>query len=57
MALQYGDVFFLMENGRIAHEARDAAEIPVELVERVFRVRASRVVDPSDGQGLWRFSL
>jgi iron complex transport system ATP-binding protein len=57
MALQYGDVFFLMENGRVAHEARDAAEIPVELVERVFQVRASRVVDPSDGQGLWRFSL
>ncbi len=57
MALQYGDVFFIMENGRIAHEARDAAEIPVELVERVFRVRASRVLDPADGQGLWRFTL
>jgi iron complex transport system ATP-binding protein len=57
MALQYGDVFFLMENGRVAHEAHDAAEIPVELVERVFRVRASRVVDPTDGQGLWRFTL
>jgi iron complex transport system ATP-binding protein len=57
MALQYGDVFFLMENGRIAHEAGDAAEIPVELVERVFRVRASRIVDPADGQGLWRFTL
>ena len=57
MALQYGDVFFLMENGRIAHEAHDAADIPVELVERVFQVRASRVLDPADGQGLWRFSL
>ncbi len=57
IALQYGDVFFLMENGRVAHEAHDAAEIPVELVERVFRVRASRVVDPTDGQGLWRFTL
>jgi iron complex transport system ATP-binding protein len=57
IALQYGDAFFLMENGRVAHEAHDAAEIPVELVERVFRVRASRVVDPTDGQGLWRFTL
>ncbi len=57
IALQYGDVFFLMENGRVAHEAHDAAGIPVELVERVFRVRASRVVDPTDGQGLWRFTL
>jgi iron complex transport system ATP-binding protein len=57
IALQYGDVFFLMENGRVAHEAHDAAGIPVELVERVFRVRASRVVDPADGQGLWRFTL
>ena len=57
VALQYGDVFFLMEGGRLAHEARDAADIPVELVERVFQVRASRIVDPVDGQGLWRFSL
>jgi iron complex transport system ATP-binding protein len=57
MALLYGDVFFLMENGRVAHVARDAAAIPVELVERVFRVRASRIVDPADGQGLWRFTL
>jgi len=57
MALQYGDAFFIMDRGRLAYETRDAAAIPVELVERVFRVRASRVVDPSDGQGLWRFML
>lgn len=57
MALQYGDVFFLMEDGRVVHEAHDAADVPAELVERVFRVRASRVADPADGQPLWRFSL
>ncbi|HEY9449465.1 MAG TPA: ATP-binding cassette domain-containing protein [Gemmatimonadaceae bacterium] len=57
IALQYGDVFFVMEGGKLAHEARDASDIPVELVERVFQVHASRVVDPADGQGLWRFTL
>ena len=57
VALQYGDVFFLLEGGRLAHQARSAEDIPVELVERVFQVRANRVVDPADGQGLWRFTL
>lgn len=57
VALQYGDVFFLLEGGRVAHRAGCADDIPVELVERVFRVRANRVVDPADGQGLWRFTL
>jgi iron complex transport system ATP-binding protein len=57
MALQYGDAFFLMENGRVVHEAHDAADVPAELVERVFQVRASRVADPEDGQPLWRFRL
>ena len=57
IALQYGDVFFVMEGGKLAHEARDASDIPVELVERVFQVHASRVVDPANGQGLWRFTL
>ncbi len=57
MALQYGNVFFLLDNGRLVHEAHDATGIPAELVERIFRVHASRVVDPADGQVLWRFSL
>ncbi|MBV9109992.1 MAG: ATP-binding cassette domain-containing protein [Gemmatimonadetes bacterium] len=56
-AFRYGDAFFLMERGRVALETDDADEVPAELVERVFRVRARRVVDPADGQAVWRFTL
>jgi iron complex transport system ATP-binding protein len=56
VALHYGDHFFVLEHGRLAHEAAGAADIPGALLERVFRVRAHRVSDPESGEGFWRFS-
>lgn len=57
LAFAYGDHFVLLEDGRVALEAERAQDIPAELLERVFRVRARRVADPSDGGILWRFRL
>jgi iron complex transport system ATP-binding protein len=56
LALQYGDCFFVLQSGRLVHEADDAAEISGELIEEVFRVRAHRVSDPESGARLWVFS-
>jgi iron complex transport system ATP-binding protein len=57
VAFSYGDHFVLLEEGRVALEAARAEEIPVEVLERVFRVRARQVVDPVDRTALWRFRL
>jgi ABC-type hemin transport system ATPase subunit len=57
VALQYGDAFFVLDGGRLAMETDDAAALPRELLERVFRVRAGRVVDAETGESLWRFRL
>ncbi|MBV9774185.1 MAG: cobalamin/Fe(3+)-siderophore ABC transporter ATP-binding protein, partial [Gemmatimonadetes bacterium] len=56
-AFQYGDRFLLLEGGRIAHQADHPDQIPPELIEKVFRVRAHRVPDPEGGSPLWRFTL
>ena len=56
-ALQYGDAFFLLDRGELALETDDASAIPRELLEKVFRVRASRVVDDQTGDRFWRFHL
>ncbi len=56
-AFQYGDRFFLLDGGRLVHESARGEALPGGLLERVFRVRAHRLVDPADGQPLWRFSL
>ncbi|HEX5436028.1 MAG TPA: ATP-binding cassette domain-containing protein [Gemmatimonadaceae bacterium] len=57
VAFQYGDSFFLLEGGRVVHEADCADEVPGDVIERVFQVSARRVSDPVNGSGLWRFSL
>jgi iron complex transport system ATP-binding protein len=57
VAFQYGDRFFVLEDGRLAHVAASADDVPRELIERVFRVRAHRVRDPEDGGSFWRFAL
>jgi iron complex transport system ATP-binding protein len=55
VAFEYGDRFLLLENGRIAQDAEQAADISEATLERVFRVRARRI---DDGEGIfWRFSL
>jgi iron complex transport system ATP-binding protein len=57
LAFAYGDHFVLLEDGRVALEAERAEDIPAELLERVFRVRARRVDDPVEGRMIWRFGL
>jgi len=57
VSFQYGDSFFVMEGGRLAHEADRAEDIPKEMIERVFQVQAHRVLDPLNGEAFWRFSL
>jgi iron complex transport system ATP-binding protein len=57
VALQYGDSFFVLDGGRLVHEADAAADVPGALIERVFSVRAHQLVDAEDGQSIWRFSL
>jgi iron complex transport system ATP-binding protein len=56
-AFRYGDAFWVMDRGRVAVAADRAADIPRELIERVFRVRAHLVADPDSGDSVWRFSL
>ena len=57
VSFQYGDSFFVMEGGRLAHQADRADDIPKEMIERVFQVQAHRVLDPLNGESFWRFSL
>jgi iron complex transport system ATP-binding protein len=57
VAFAYGDHFVLLEEGRLVLETERADDIPAELLERVFRVRARRVVDPTDQGVQWRFRL
>jgi iron complex transport system ATP-binding protein len=56
VAFSYGDHFVLLEAGRVALEAEWAEDVPAEVLERVFRVRARRVVDPEERGVLWRFA-
>ena len=56
VALHYGDYFLMLSEGRVA-AATDGAGITRELLERVFQVRAHRVLDPEAGEQLWRFTL
>jgi iron complex transport system ATP-binding protein len=57
MALEYGDHFVLLDAGRVALEAARAEDIPHDVVERVFRVRARRVGGTGAEKPYWRFSL
>jgi len=57
VAFQYGDVFFVMDAGRLAHVATAAAEVSRDLIERVFQVQAHRIHDPDTGDAVWRFAL
>lgn len=57
VALQYGDSFFFLAEGRLVLAADRAADITGELLERVFRVRAYGVADPERGDTFWRFGL
>lgn len=57
LACEFGDRFYLLEGGRLAHDGGNAASLSEALIERVYRVSAHRVRDPQDGRDLWRFGL
>jgi len=54
-AIEIADHLVMLEDGHVAQVATRDQGLPEELVERVYRVRARRVVDPADGRTLWRF--
>lgn len=56
VAFTYGDHFVLLDAGRVVLEAERAEDIPAEALERVFRVRARRMVDPEERVVFWRFA-
>ncbi len=57
MAMEYGDHFVLLDAGRIAVETERADDIPLDVVERVFRVRARRVTGAASDKAYWHFTL
>jgi iron complex transport system ATP-binding protein len=57
VALEYGEHFVLLDAGRVALEAERADDIPREVVERVFRVKARRIESADAARPYWRFSL
>ena len=56
-AFQFGDHFVLLERGGVAFEAESAREVPMDVLERVFDVRARPIADQSSGDVFWRFDL
>jgi len=57
VASRYGDAFFLLERGRLALETDSADAIPLDLIERVFQVRAERVPGTGTAAATWQFRL
>lgn len=57
VAFRYGDSFFLMERGRMVREADHVEDIPADVIERVFQVRAERLQSSGQGAAYWEFRL
>ncbi len=57
VALEYGDRFCVLADGRLALAAGRAADLTGDLIEDVFRVRARPVADADGARTMWRFSL
>ena len=59
VAFRYGDHFVLLDGGRVAWNGERADEIPLPVLERVFRVKARRIGGADEeGEGpLLQFTL
>jgi iron complex transport system ATP-binding protein len=57
MAFDYGDHFFVLDSGRLLHEADSAGAVSATLIEQVYRVKAELLGTGTDRPGVWRFSL
>jgi iron complex transport system ATP-binding protein len=44
LAFDFGDRFFVVDGGRLVHEADSSEAMPQEMIERVYRVKTDRVV-------------
>jgi iron complex transport system ATP-binding protein len=57
VALRYADHVVLLDGGRVAWNGERSDEIPLPVLERVFRVRAQRVGGAGDDGPLLQFTL
>jgi iron complex transport system ATP-binding protein len=57
VAFRYGDHFVLLDGGCVAWNGERAGEIPLEVLERVFRVKARRIGGTDDEGPLLQFTL
>lgn len=57
VALEYGDTFVLMRDGRIVLDTDSCDDVTELVIESVFGVRARRVPDPVAGDAVWRFGV
>jgi iron complex transport system ATP-binding protein len=57
VAFRYGDHFVLLDGGRVAWNGGRPDEIPLPVLERVFRVKARRVSSAGDDGPLLQFTL
>jgi iron complex transport system ATP-binding protein len=55
LAFDFGDRFFIMDGGRLVHEADAPCAVPQELIERVYRVNAERIA--AGDRTRWFFGL
>ena len=57
VAFRYGDHFVLLDAGRVAWNGEGAEAIPLDVLERVFRVKARRVGGGGEAGPLLQFTL
>jgi iron complex transport system ATP-binding protein len=57
VAFRFGDLFVLLDGGRMAWNGDRADEIPLSVVERVFRVKARRIGGAAQEGPLLQFTL
>ena len=57
VAFRYGDHFVILDGGRVAWNGARADEIPLSVLERVFRVKARRIGGADEEGPLLQFTL
>jgi iron complex transport system ATP-binding protein len=57
VAFRYGDHVLLLDGGRVVFDGERSEEIPLDLLERVFRVKARRMAASGAAGPFWHFSL
>ena len=55
LAFEFGDRFFILDGGRLVHEAETSDAVPLDLIERVYRVKTERIA--AGDRARWYFRL